>query len=107
MPDAELIRLTGAAWAGVSRRDAIAGSCSVRSYKTSNASRSWLCAGTPGAQRQPFRRGCCQLKKEKIMSWPDIWRPWQPPLDAEDPDLVGGMSQLGAYDAGLTDDPGC
>jgi len=41
------------------------------------------------------------------MSWPDIWPPWQPPQDAEDPDRVGGMSQLGAYDAGLTDDPGC
>jgi hypothetical protein len=45
-------------------------------------------------------------EKEKIMNWRDNWPPWQPP-DAEDPDRGGGMSQLGAYEAGLTDDPGC
>jgi hypothetical protein len=39
------------------------------------------------------------------MNWRDNWPPWQPP-DAEDPDR-GGMSQPGAYEAGLTDDPGC
>jgi hypothetical protein len=41
------------------------------------------------------------------MSWRENWPSWQPPPDADDPDRDGGMSQLGAYEAGLTDDPGC
>jgi len=46
-------------------------------------------------------------EKEKITSWRDNWPSWQPPPGAEDPDRGDGMSQLGAYEAGLTDDPGC
>ncbi|HVT67214.1 MAG TPA: hypothetical protein VHF26_05660 [Trebonia sp.] len=34
------------------------------------------------------------------------WTAWQPPPEAEDPSH-GGMTQLAAYHAGLTDDPGC
>lgn len=40
------------------------------------------------------------------MSRPEIWPSWQPPPDADSPDR-GGMTQLRAYEAGLTDDPGC
>jgi hypothetical protein len=39
-------------------------------------------------------------------SWPPAWPPWQPQPGAEDPSQ-GGMTQIAAYDAGLTDDPGC
>lgn len=38
------------------------------------------------------------------MSSPETWPSWQP--HAEDPSQ-GGMSQIAAYDAGLTGDPGC
>jgi hypothetical protein len=41
------------------------------------------------------------------MSWRENWPSWQPPYDADDPDRDGGMSQLGAYEAVLTDDPDC
>jgi hypothetical protein len=41
------------------------------------------------------------------MSWRENWPQWQPPHDADAPDRDGGMSQLGAYEAGLTDEPGC
>ena len=34
------------------------------------------------------------------------WPAWQPQPGTEDPSR-GGMSQLAAYEAGLTDDPGC
>jgi hypothetical protein len=37
---------------------------------------------------------------------PETWPAWQPQTGTEDPSQ-GGMSQLAAYDAGLTDDPGC
>jgi hypothetical protein len=37
---------------------------------------------------------------------PETWPEWQPQPGTEDPSQ-GGMSQLAAYDAGLTDDPGC
>ncbi len=40
------------------------------------------------------------------MSSPETWPSWQPQPGAESPGN-GGMSQLAAYDAGLTDDPGC
>jgi hypothetical protein len=40
------------------------------------------------------------------MSNPETWPSWQPQPGAESPGN-GGMSQLAAYDAGLTDDPGC
>ncbi len=46
-------------------------------------------------------------EKERTTGWRDNWPSWQPPPGAEDPDRGGGMSQLGAYGAGLTDDPGC
>ena len=39
------------------------------------------------------------------MSWRETGSLWQPPPDAGSPDR-GGMSQLRAYDAGLTEDPG-
>jgi hypothetical protein len=37
---------------------------------------------------------------------PETWPEWQPQPGTENPGH-GGMSQLAAYDAGLTDDPGC
>jgi hypothetical protein len=40
------------------------------------------------------------------MNQPQTWPKWQPQPGAEDPSR-GGMSQLAAYEAGLTDDPGC
>jgi hypothetical protein len=40
------------------------------------------------------------------MSWPETWPTWQPQPGPEDPGR-GGMSQLAAYEAGLTDNPGC
>ena len=40
------------------------------------------------------------------MSRPETWPSWRPPPGAEQPGN-GGMSQLAAYDAGLTDNPGC
>jgi hypothetical protein len=39
------------------------------------------------------------------MSWRETWPSWQPQPGAESPGR-GGSSQLGAYEAGLTDDPG-
>jgi hypothetical protein len=39
------------------------------------------------------------------MTWPETWPTWQPQPGAESPGQ-GGMSQLAAYEAGLTDDPG-
>jgi len=39
------------------------------------------------------------------MTWPETWPSWQPQPGAESPGR-GGMSQLSAYEAGLTDDPG-
>jgi hypothetical protein len=36
----------------------------------------------------------------------NTWAAWQPQPEAGDPSQ-GGMDQLAAYDAGLTDDPGC
>lgn len=38
------------------------------------------------------------------MNWRENWLSWQPPHDADDPDRDGGMSQMGAYEAVLTDD---
>jgi hypothetical protein len=62
-----------------------------------------VCDELPRALPERVRRKASHL----IMSWRDIWPSSQPPPDAEDPDQGGGgMSQLGAYDAGLTDDPG-
>jgi hypothetical protein len=40
------------------------------------------------------------------MSQPETWPAWQPQPGAQDPGQ-GGMSRPAAYDAGLTDDPGC
>jgi hypothetical protein len=40
------------------------------------------------------------------MNWCDGWSSWWPPVGTEDPDQSGGISQLEAYGAGLTDDPG-
>jgi hypothetical protein len=40
------------------------------------------------------------------VSAPGTWPSWQPRPEAGDPGR-GGMSQLAAYDAGLTGDPGC
>ena len=40
------------------------------------------------------------------MNRPRTWPSWQPQPGAGDPGQ-GGMSQLAAYEAGLTDDPGC
>lgn len=40
------------------------------------------------------------------MSRPETWPAWQPHPGGQAPGL-GGMSQLAAYEAGLTDDPGC
>jgi hypothetical protein len=53
--------------------------------------------------REQFRHE--QLPKEKFMSWRETWPSWQPQPGAESAGR-GGMSQLGAYDAELTDDPG-
>ena len=40
------------------------------------------------------------------MTWPENWPFWRPEPGAETPGN-GGMTQLAAYEAGLTDDPGC
>jgi hypothetical protein len=40
------------------------------------------------------------------MNRPETWPSWQPQPGPKDPSQ-GGMSQLAAYEAGLTDDPGC
>lgn len=40
------------------------------------------------------------------MSHPETWPSWQPPSSGVDLSR-GGMSQLAAYEAGLTGDPGC
>ena len=40
------------------------------------------------------------------MNRPETRPSWQPQPNAEDPSR-GGMSQLAAYEAGLTHDPGC
>jgi hypothetical protein len=47
-----------------------------------------------------------QPPKEELMNHPGTWPAWQPQPAADDP-TQGGMTQLAAYDAGLTDDPGC
>ena len=39
------------------------------------------------------------------MSWREIWPSWQPPPGADSPDR-GDMTQLRAWEEGLTDDPG-
>jgi hypothetical protein len=42
------------------------------------------------------------------MNSPRIWPGWHwPPWPGTDDPGRGGMSQLAAYEAGLTDDPGC
>ncbi len=39
------------------------------------------------------------------MSWQETWPEWQPPPDADSPDRAD-MTQLRAWEEGLTDDPG-
>jgi hypothetical protein len=56
--------------------------------------------------RCPVPHGPSGPGKGEHLSWPEIGSSWQPPPGADSPDR-GGMTQLRAYDAGLTGDPGC
>lgn len=66
MTDQELIRLTAAAQAGGSRRDAIAAACGVRDYTDITVSSAWPCGKAP----TPERSCCSAPPRTPFTSWP-------------------------------------